>query len=127
MYEYRMGRVVLCRILLLHAVWLTLSISLPLTFLISPTTSRPLCHGFFPLPSSTPSPSYFWFRHCNMGLLLVLVSTQVSMQALPSDTADEKARTDLGRSCIQTAIVFVYLIAIIACRPYVCDGGDVEC
>ena len=63
-----------------------------------------------------------------MGLLLVLVSTHVSMQALPSDTEDEKARADLGRSCVQAAIVFVYLIAIIACRPYVWDGAaNVEC
>ena len=54
-----------------------------------------------------------------MGLLLVLVSTHISMQALPSDTEDVKARTDLGRSCVQAVIVFIYLIAIIACRPYV--------
>ena len=62
---------------------------------------------------------YFWFRHCNMGLLLVLVSTHISMQALPSSTDRERSSTDLSRSCVQTGVVVVYLVAIIACRPYV--------
>ena len=64
---------------------------------------------------------YFWFRHCNMGLLLVLVSTHISMQALPSSAEGERARTDLGRSLVQTAFVCIYLVAIIACRPYVLE------
>ena len=54
-----------------------------------------------------------------MGLLLVLVSTQITMQALPSSTEGERSRTDLSRSCVQAGVVVVYLIAIIACRPYV--------
>ena len=54
-----------------------------------------------------------------MGLLLVLVSTHISMQALPSSIEGERARIDLGRSLVQTAFVCIYLVAIIACRPYV--------
>ena len=62
---------------------------------------------------------FFWFRHCNMGLLLVLLTTHIYIQALPSSTNDEKVRTDLARSLIQTAVVFVYLVVIISLRPYV--------